>query len=434
MKTYEPLSITQDLLNFIDASPTPFHAVLNLQEILKVYQFSELKESEKWDLKQNGRYFVTKNDSSLAAFVVGNRPAQKSSFKIIGAHTDSPNLKVKPKPDKIFKNFHQLGVEVYGGVLLSTWFDRDLSLAGRVHFENKKGALQSALVDFKSAVAIIPSLAIHLNRTVNENQSINPQKELPPILLQIQDKNNDFRNILASKLSKDGYPVSKILDFELSFYDKNPPAFVGLHDDFIASARLDNLLSCFVAIKGLIASLDNKTAATKVMICQDHEEVGSCSHIGAEGPFLPSILERICFDRESFHQSIKNSIMISSDNAHGVHPNYAEKYDENHGPILNAGPVIKINANQRYATNSETASLFAKLCEDLKVPYQRFVVRADMGCGSTIGPLTSANVGLKVVDVGVPTFAMHSIRELCGGKDSVFLAEVFKSFYSREDL
>lgn len=426
--------INLQMMDFIAKSPTPFHAVSNLVHILSENNFTELKEENSWDLKTGGRYFVCKNQSSIVAFVYGQQNPEVSGFKIIGAHTDAPALKVKPNPEKHFKNFLQLGVEIYGGVLLAPWFDRDLSLAGRVHYQTQKGEVESSLIDFKKALATIPSLAIHLNRTVNEAHSINAQKEMPPIIMQTEHHGQTLRQILENHLRNEGISIKKVLDYELSFYDVNSPNYVGIHNDFISSARLDNLLSCFVGVSALIAGLNTKTSATKVLVCQDHEEVGSCSSAGAEGPFLPSILERINKNRECYFQSVGHSLMISSDNAHGIHPNYPEKHDENHGPLLNAGPVIKMNANQRYATNSETAASFVRICEDLKIPYQRFVVRSDMACGSTIGPITAANVGLKVVDVGVPTFAMHSIRELCGRKDSYFLYLAFNSFYSREDI
>ena len=219
----------------------------------------------------------------------------------------------------------------------------------------------------------------------------------------------------------------KVLDYELSFYDMQPPAVIGLHDDFIASARLDNLLSCYT---GLVALLDNKSTQNTLLVCNDHEEVGSMSAAGAQGTFLKSVLERICDNDEDVSRMIANSVMISADNAHGVHPNYADKHDANHGPVLNEGPVIKVNANQRYASNSETAALFRYLCELADVPVQSFVVRSDMACGSTIGPITASELGVKTVDVGVPTFAMHSIRELAGRWDAYYLYRVFNQYYN----
>jgi len=355
----------------------------------------------------------------------------------VGAHTDSPCLKVKPNPEIINNNYLQLGVEVYGGALLNPWFDRDLSLAGRVSYLNEDGAIDHQLIDLEKAVAVIPSLAIHLDRDANDKRSINKQKDLPPILMKLPendaDTSIDFKAILlklvnVKNASLDVKPAQaeKVLSYELCFYDTQPPAVIGLHDDFIASARLDNLLSCYT---GLMALIESDGKQNTLLVCSDHEEVGSMSAAGAQGPFLKSVLERLCGSDENLSRMIANSVMISADNAHGVHPNYADKHDGNHGPVLNNGPVIKINANQRYASNSQTSALFEHLCELADVPVQSFVVRSDMACGSTIGPITASEIGVKTVDVGVPTFAMHSIRELAGRWDAFYLYRVLKQFF-----
>jgi aspartyl aminopeptidase len=239
----------------------------------------------------------------------------------------------------------------------------------------------------------------------------------------------DFKDILLKIMNAEieaGEAV-RILDYELSFYDVQPPAVIGLHDDFIASARLDNLLSCYT---GLMAMLNDDGKQNTLLVCTDHEEVGSMSAAGAQGSFLKSVLERLCESDENMSRMIANSVMISADNAHGIHPNYADKHDENHGPILNDGPVLKVNANQRYASNSQTGALFRHLCELADVPVQSFVVRSDMACGSTIGPITASGLGVKTVDVGVPTFAMHSIRELAGRWDAYYLYRVLKQFFN----
>jgi len=343
---------------------------------------------------------------------------------MLGAHTDSPCLKVKPNPEMVNHGYFQLAVEVYGGALLNPWFDRDLSLAGRVSFLDESGHVHSCLLDFEKAVAVIPSLAIHLDREANDKRAINKQKHLPPVLMKCADKNVSFDAILLQLLDKQGdnalKPV-KILAHELSFYDVQAPAMTGLHDEFISSARLDNLLSCYV---GLMALLDQKALHNTLLVCNDHEEVGSMSAAGAQGNFLKSVLLRLVDGEQDFARMVASSLMVSADNAHAVHPNFADKHEPKHGPIINAGPVIKTNANQRYASNSESSGLFKHYCEQVKVPVQSFVVRSDMGCGSTIGPIAASELGVRTVDVGVPTFAMHSIRELAGVKDVNYLYKV----------
>lgn len=325
-----------------------------------------------------------------------------------------------------------LGVEVYGGALLAPWFDRDLSLAGRVTFR-RDGKVESQLIDFKLPIAIIPNLAIHLNREANQGWAINAQTELPPILAQFAgDERVDFRAVLTEQLAREhGLNADVVLDYELSFYDTQSAAVIGLNGDFIAGARLDNLLSCYAGLQALLTSDSEETC---VLVCNDHEEVGSCSACGADGPMLEQTLRRLLPEGDEFVRTIQKSLLVSADNAHGVHPNYAEKHDANHGPKLNAGPVIKVNSNQRYATNSETAGFFRHLCMAQEVPVQSFVVRSDMGCGSTIGPITASHLGVRTVDIGLPTFAMHSIRELCGSHDLAHLVKVLGAFYASHDL
>lgn len=314
----------------------------------------------------------------------------------------------------------------------SPWFDRDLSLAGRVTFR-ANGKLESRLVDFRKAIAVIPNLAIHLNRAANEGWPINAQNELPPIIAQLAPgEAADFRLLLDEQLLREhGITADVVLDYELSFYDTQSAAVVGLNDEFIAGARLDNLLSCHAGLEALLNAEGDENC---ILVCTDHEEVGSCSHCGADGPFLEQVLRRLLPEGDAFSRAIQRSLLVSADNAHGVHPNYADKHDANHGPALNGGPVIKINSNQRYATNSETAGFFRHLCQDSEVPVQSFVTRSDMGCGSTIGPITASQVGVRTVDIGLPTFAMHSIRELAGSHDLAHLVKVLGAFYASSEL
>lgn len=416
----------QALLNFLDQSPTPFHAVESLTAQLDQAGFAALRESDSWVLKPGQGYYTTRNGSSLIAW---RQPVESKGFsaglRLTGAHTDSPCLKVKPQPELLRQGYFQLGVEVYGGVLLNPWFDRDLSLAGRVTVRQSSGQLSSHLIDFKKPVAVIPSLAIHLDREANATRSINAQTYLPPILGQASEK-PDFRALLQQKLLAEQLDVATVLDYELAFYDCQKAALVGLDDALVCSARLDNLLSCFIGLQALIES---RPGNGQVLICNDHEEVGSASACGAQGPMLTQWLDRVLPEECNRYAVLANSLFVSADNAHGIHPNFADRHDENHGPRLNQGPVIKINSNQRYASNSETSARFRDLAHRAGVPVQSFVVRSDQGCGSTIGPIVATETGIPTVDVGVPQFAMHSIRETAGADDAIGLARILVELY-----
>jgi len=420
----------QQLADFIQASPTPFHATGNMVDTLLAAGFERLDERSDWQLRPDGRYLVTRNDSSLIAFTQG---ALESGIRLIGAHTDSPCLRVKPQPELNQQGLWQLGVEVYGGVLLAPWFDRDLSLAGRVTFRTSGGGLKSRLINFRRPIATIPSLAIHLNRGVNDNLAINAQTDLPPVLAHSLEPAHDLRQLLRVQLEDEHAEsgVEQVLDYELSFYDTQPPSTLGLKGDFFSSARLDNLLSCHAGLTALLAS---DAGHPCMLVCTDHEEVGSSSTCGADGPFLEDVLRRLLPDEGERIRCMQRSLLVSADNAHAVHPNFADRHDGNHGPQLNAGPVIKVNSNQRYATNSETSSFFRELCAQAEVPVQSFVVRSDMGCGSTIGPITASRLGVRTVDVGVPTFAMHSIREMAGSRDAEYLIRVLTRFCDSAQL
>ncbi|WP_259753587.1 M18 family aminopeptidase [Pseudomonas sp. GCEP-101] len=424
--------LNQGLIDFLAASPTPFHATQALARRLEEAGYQRLDERDAWRTEAGGRYYVTRNDSSLIAFKLGTAPLLENGLRLVGAHTDSPCLRVKPNPELVRNGYWQLGVEVYGGALFAPWFDRDLSLAGRVTFR-LAGKVESKLIDFRTPIAVIPNLAIHLNREANMGWSINAQTELPPILAQVAaGETRDFRDLLGEQLQLEhGITADAILDYELSFYDTQRAAVIGLDQAFIAGARLDNLLSCFAGLQALLGSSDEQSG---LLVCTDHEEVGSCSACGADGPFLEQVLRRLLPEGDAFTRTVQRSLLVSADNAHGVHPNYADKHDGNHGPKLNGGPVIKINSNQRYATNSETAGFFRHLCLENEVPVQSFVTRSDMGCGSTIGPITASQIGVRTVDIGLPTFAMHSIRELAGSQDLHYLAKVLSAFYDSADL
>ncbi len=411
--------IHKDLLDFIADSPTPFHATHNLLSLMLNNGFKQLNEGDNWDCKASSKYVVTRNDSSIIAFKTGKDLTE--GLRMIGAHTDSPCLRIKPNPEYKQHGVVKLGVEVYGGALLHPWFDRDLSIAGRISGVDKKGKLVHQLIDFKKPIAVIPNLAIHLDREANKNKTVNPQNHLP-IIISGADDDADFKKLLLTQCDK---KITKVLDYELSCYDTHPPSVLGLNEEFISSARLDNLLSSYIGARALIAD-DSDNAS--LYVSTDHEEVGSASACGAQGPFLKSVLERLSNDAPSLTQLINRSTLISCDNAHAIHPNYADKHDQNHGPLINQGIVIKVNNNQRYASNSISSSKFQLICEQAKVPTQHFVVRSDMGCGSTIGPITASELGIETLDIGVPQWAMHSIRETAGSKDCDYLYSALRAF------
>ncbi len=408
----------EGLLGFLDASPTPFHAVRNMAGMLENAGFERLDEKASWKPVRGHKYYVIRNDSSIIACTY---PKERNDYLMIGAHTDSPNLKIKPNPVIKGDGVVKLGVEKYGGVLLNPWFDRDLSVAGRVIYSDEKNHIQESLIDMQEPVAIIPSLAIHLDKEANSNRTVNAQTDIPPIIS--TDESFEFDEWITEALEKEGAKeVAKILSYELSFYDTQKASYVGLKKDFIASARLDNLLSCYTA---LLAICSVEADVPMLMFCSDHEEVGSRSTSGAAGPFLENVLRRLYPEYEPFTQMLQSSIMVSSDNAHAIHPNFSDKHDKNHAPHINEGIVIKVNANQRYASNARTISRFIHAADEAKMPYQKYVTRTDMGCGSTIGPAIASGLGIETIDIGLPTFAMHSIRELAGSKDAHELYQIF---------
>ncbi len=396
--------------------------------------YRRLDETEAWRLVPGERVYVTRNDSSLIALQL---PRERlAALRLIGAHTDSPGLRLKPNAAQSAAGWLQLGVEVYGGALLAPWFDRDLGLAGRVHLRHADGRIEGVLLDVDQPIAIIPSLAIHLDREANNGRAINAQTEMAPVFLQ-GGETPDLERLLKRWLAEQhGLEDVELLDFELAFRDMQPPSRVGVEGELIASARLDNLLSCFIGLEALLASDGTQGA---VLVANDHEEVGSASACGAQGPFLGDVLRRVSAQlgeggEEGFIRLIQASRLISCDNAHALHPNFPDKHDAGHGPALNGGPVIKVNASQRYATNSATSALFRDLCREAEVPVQTFVTRADMGCGSTIGPITATELGVPTLDVGVPQWAMHSIRETAGARDVELLTRVLTAFFDRSEL
>ncbi|MFT7288578.1 MAG: aspartyl aminopeptidase [Halieaceae bacterium] len=418
-------SFNRGLLSFLGEATTPFHAVAAMATRLRSAGFAEL--GPEFEISDLGGGVFQRRGGSLLALVPGAVDLAHNGLRMVGAHTDSPCLMLKPQPDQTSNGYRQLGIEVYGGALLNPWFDRDLSLAGRVSYHTGDGRVATRLIDFRDPIGIIPSLAIHLDREANSNRSVNAQTDMAPLVALQREESMSLRKLLEKRLREEGADLQEVLDFELCFYDTQAAAMVGLEREFIASARLDNLLSCYTGLQALLATDGSQWC---LLACNDHEEVGSRSASGAQGPMLRDFLQRLLPPSSPLAPLMGRSLMISADNAHGIHPNFPDKHDAQHGPLLNGGPVIKINASQRYATSSEGAGLFRVLASRVDVPVQSFSVRADMACGSTIGPIAAGELGVRTVDIGVPTFAMHSIRELAGSDDAWMLHRVLSAYYA----
>jgi aspartyl aminopeptidase len=424
-----------DLLEFIDSSPSPFHAVKNIKSRLHENGFEALDEKKKWKLKTGKRYYVCRDDSSIIFFVSGEKTLSETGYKILGAHTDSPGLKIKPNPINNTHGLVRLGVEIYGGPILATFTDRDLSRAGRISHQSKKGAIASQLVHFDKPLLRLPNLAIHMNRKVNEDGlKLDKQNELPLIIsTSISEQLSDqFFHQLLEKAS--GIKSEQILSWELSVFDTQKGAFWGDKQQFYTNSQLDNLASCHAALQAFLDETSLKSGNTLVCAFFDHEEIGSESNKGADGSFLPDILQRISLARdnnqEDYQRTLANSFMISADMAHAYQPNFPSAYEPEHKVMVNKGPVIKVNANHRYSSESISEAMFINWCNQADAPYQKYSHRTDIPCGSTIGPMTSAKLGIRTVDVGNPMWAMHSIRESAGVKDHNYMINVLRCFFA----
>ena len=455
-----------EMVEFLNASWTAFHAVSVVAERLKLSGFVQISERDNWaSLKPNGRYFFTRNGSTIMAFAIGGKYKPGGGFRIIGAHTDSPCPKLKPVSKQTKSGMLTVNCQPYGGGLWYTWFDRDLSVAGRVVL--KVGdKLEQRLVRIDRPIMRIPSLAIHLDRGVNDGFKVNFQNHVAPILATSikdelgagkakQDQKSDGAGLLPQ------HPLliqllceelqcepESIVDFELQACDTQPSAIGGAKDEFVYSGRLDNLAMSFTSTKALIESLGSQAEddCVRVVALFDHEECGSCSAQGAGSPVMMDLVKRVTrrlaaaslgqpgFEthiqiHEAIEISLQKSFLVSADMAHALHPNYSERHEPQHGPAFHKGIVIKHNANQRYATNSITAALFRECARRRDIPFQEFVVRSDMGCGSTIGPIVATDTGMRTVDVGIPQLSMHSIREMCGTDDVDYAVRHFVAFW-----
>lgn len=423
----------KEFFDFLQSSPTPFHTTKVIENSLKQAGFTKISENEDWDLEKARGYYCTRDDGTVIGIKLAADSPFEKPWRMTAAHSDSPALQLKPQPLKTSHSSYQLCVEVYGGPLLSTWFDRDLGIAGRVTILCEDDNLQTCIIDFNKPMAIIPSLAIHLDGNANKEHTFEKQKQLFPLICQTTDNEFSFDELLLQQVTTE-YPdltVCKVLGFDLFCYDTNPAAFTGLNNDFITAGKLDNLVSCFVGAKAI---LDKNTVDNALLLCSNHEEIGSASFAGAQGNFLSTVLKRLMPNPILQSKLLSNSYLISMDNAHAVHPNFPEKHDPQHTPMLNHGPVIKYNANQRYATTSRSAAMYKTIADEVKVPVQKFVMNNDLACGSTIGPIAATKLGIQTVDIGVPSLAMHSIRETTGAQDPYMLYQTISHFYSRSSL
>jgi aspartyl aminopeptidase len=434
----------KDLCAFIDAGPMPYQAVAESAKRLGAAGFRELTESAEWKLEAGRGYWVTRNSTTLLAFRLAAKAPSSTGVALVGAHVDSPNLRVKPRGDQVSEGYRQLAVEVYGGPILATWTDRDLGLAGRVVLAGDgagpRGGVRQHLVTIRRPVARVSTLAIHLNRAVNDDGlKLDKQRHLPP-MLGLAGAAGDAWSLRRLLADEAGAAEEDVLGFDVGLFDVTPSAIGGLDGELVFAPRLDNLGSSHAALTALIEASRRGAAqeCSWLVALFDHEECGSQSMQGAQGTFVRDVLARIASThpaagasaQEEIGRTISRSLLVSADMAHAVHPNYAELHEPRHRPRLNAGPVIKRNENQRYATDGESSALFERLCRDAGFAPQHFAMRTDLPCGTTIGPIAAAGAGLKTVDVGNPMLSMHSIRECCGTYDQDLMIEAFLRLFA----
>ena len=416
---------TDDLMSFLTASPSPYHAVASAAERLEKAGFRQVAETDAWDGTTGGKYVL--RGGAIVAWYVPEGAAPHTPFRIVGAHTDSPNLRVKPLPDTGAHGWRQVAVEIYGGPLLNSWLDRDLGLAGRLTLRDGS----TRLVNVDRPLLRVPQLAIHLDRSVSaEGLKLDKQRHLTPIW----GLGSDVRDgdLIAFLEESAGLPAGEVTGWDLMTHSVEPSAYLGRDKELLAGPRMDNLLSVHAAVAALTAVSSGNLPYIPVLAAFDHEENGSQSDTGADGPLLGSVLERSVFARggsfEDRARAFAGTVCLSSDTGHAVHPNYAERHDPTHHPRVNGGPILKVNVNNRYATDGSGRAVFAAACERANVPFQSFVSNNSMPCGTTIGPITAARHGIKTVDIGVAILSMHSARELCGADDPYLLANALVAF------
>lgn len=422
---------TSDLLNFLNESPCNFLAVKNITDRLDRAGFSPVDMAEKWDLKPGDRRYVVKNSSAVFAFIVGNGdPA--NGFKIISAHSDSPGFRIKPNAEIVNEGgVVTLNTEVYGGPILYTWFDRPLSISGRVILRGESPLTpETRLVNFRRPLLTIPHLAIHYNRSVNDGNPLSKQRDMLPVLGRVASK-EEGKGLLTRMVAEElAVKPEEILDFDLTLYDTTPACLFGINNEFISSGRIDDLEMAHAAVSALIASAENgDNSMTRVMAIFDNEETGSGTKQGAASPILRNILLRLCDNFETYSRGVAKSFMISADNGHALHPNYPSKQDPTNHPIPGDGPVAKINANCKYMTDARSAAIFRSICDKANAPCQIFVNHSDTPGGSTLGNILTSQIELDGVDMGAPQWAMHSCRETASVADHLSIISAFTTFY-----
>ncbi|RZU21891.1 M18 family aminopeptidase [Streptomyces sp. BK239] len=416
---------TDDLMSFLTASPSPYHAVANAAERLEKAGFRQVAETDAWEGGSGGKYVL--RGGAIVAWYVPEGAAPHTPFRIIGAHTDSPNLRVKPLPDAGAHGWRQVAVEIYGGPLLNSWLDRDLGLSGRLTLRDGS----TRLVDVSRPLLRVPQLAIHLDRAVNDGLKLDKQRHLQPVWGLGDVREGDLISFLEEE---SGLPEGEVTGWDLMTHSVEPPAYLGRDEELVAGPRMDNLLSVHAGTAALAAVATGGAGLPfiPVLAAFDHEENGSQSDTGADGPLLGGVLERSVFARggsyEDRARAFAGTVCLSSDTGHAVHPNYAERHDPTHHPRVNGGPILKVNVNNRYATDGWGRAVFAAACEKAGVPFQSFVSNNSMPCGTTIGPITAARHGIRTVDIGVAILSMHSARELSGADDPYLLANALTAF------
>ncbi len=428
LERFDTEEVAGGLCAYLDASPSPFHAVRTAAALLAEHGFTELAETEAFPTGP-GRYVIPRG-GSLIAWSTGATEGTTTPFRVVGAHTDSPNLRIKPQPDGARAGWQVLGVEVYGGPLLNSWLDRDLGLSGRVSVRTASG-VANHLVHLTEPLLRVSQLAVHLDRGVRtERLRLNPQQHLAPHW-GLGTQSGDFRGFLAEQV---GVEAADVLAWDVMTHDLTPARRIGRDQDLIASARLDNQATCYAGVRALLDAVGStfEGGPVPVLVLFDHEEVGSTSERGAASSFLPAVLERMVLarggGREDYLRALAGSVIASGDMAHATHPNYADRHEPDHRIAMNGGPVLKVNTNLRYATDSIGAAAFAQACDQAGVPLQTFVTRSDLPCGSTVGPMTAALTGATTVDFGAPTLSMHSAREICGAADQAMYAAALAAF------
>ena len=419
------IETTEKLLDFIEKSPTAFQAVDEMQKRLTENGFEVLSEKEYWKLIPGGKYLVTRNNSALIAFCIPEKESRV--FHIMASHSDSPSFKIKENPEiKVDNSYVKLNVEKYGGMLMAPWFDRPLSVAGRVIIR-RNGGLKEKLINIKRDLVMIPNLAIHMNREANNGVSYNPQKDLQPLFA----VGNTDRTLLEIIAEQTGVKKEDIISHDLFLYNRMPGTIWGADREFVSSARLDDLQCAFASMEGLLRAQNHESIAVHCVM--DNEEVGSGTKQGAASTFLKDTLLRINMGLgrtyEEYLMTLAGSFMVSADNAHALHPNYTDKTDPTNHPVLNKGIVIKFNANQKYCTDAVSAAIFKELCTKAGVPYQTFVNRSDIAGGSTLGNISNTQVPMNTVDIGLPQLAMHSAVETAGMKDTEYAVRALKEFW-----